>query len=1311
MANLKDLADKFKQSFSDNQGWFRGGQFTPGKQIQRIGSDLGYQARNTYLQTLQNAWSPKGTNARAINALQSGVNKIANVPRFEFTKPQVNTRLQPFNKIGQIGVNLAYGLPESIINTPRNYATGIARTGMAFGDALRDRKPVNLQDLAGGVAPLAESLIDVGTLGGARTATNIIKNVGKSGFKSALKKGAITGATQGGIQGLTYGVDTQYKKDFNAGEVAQSTLGGAAVGGALGATFAGIGYGYKSLVNNISNKVRSQNPQLTSKQANKQASKILKDKTTKPVKWFSDFGNPDLVYNDITMTWEVDPKWVKKQSGAIDLGAKIGEPKPETPFNKHFSKLIADRNVAQTTATQKSTKLAQIPSSIAKEVINVREGITTSKNKQVNDAVSLLDTEFKTAYNDAKGAMEKAGLKIGFLDNYVPHFWKESPEKVQEVFTASRKFKQSKGRVIPTYKEGIEIGLTPQYTHPAQMHEAYIKNLETFKANVDFFNKLKSDGIISQVRKEGMEPIQAQGLGIMNNWYAPKAEAGQIGRIFNPLEQSKLAGYLETSAKVSGGIQDIALSGGLPATPVNAFTIAQMQKEMLSGRIKAPFMAVVDSLSTTRSNKFFSDNASQIKKMQARNVPIRSSYSVDNMLDVSVKERLFGEGVGGAWTKLMNEPTFGKFMPALQIRLFNDIEAGALKQGMKPEQAADVASKAVRNFYGLTDTAKEAMKDKQTQDLIATGLFAPRYRESMVNFWVNTVKTIKNPLALENRTNAKFAIGTVLTYVAMDNMNYVFNGHGMQDNPEGKKDKLLIPYGDTTLGIPFLSSIATVPRGMVRIGGKVIKADVAGASKETFKTFASIGLKPLGEIASNEDHFGNEIYAEDDSSTEKIKNQVGHIFGALNHPYVRGFIELYTKPDKPTEQRLSMALELPFRFYKTESVENAPFWNEYHELKTIKEKFDTLKHKPEGAIFLEKNSDKIDRFNVMKGYMTEYFNETEGGGKSDVLKNYRAGLQGVDPNLLQGEKKFEISEDAPKTGLDKAGIYIKSAFTDPKGLYTSIREDEPIRKIRGGALVTERRLGVSVVDVGKKDTQVDHRIPKWAGGRDTTDNYQALTNADHKKKTAFERGLLAKVERGDMSASKAKKEIEKWHTDNNIKPVSLTQDEVSTVGSAIKQTKGKIETYSKTSGLASTVRSKWAVSQLTGLTGDEYKTAYKELVDGGVITKSVAELMKEAGLEANEYSYGSGSRWLSGSRKSGGSKKAKAVAKIAKVSKVSKGTSFKIGKSRKLKGVTIAKRPNLKLSSRSIKIKLPEAKSPNIRIAKLKGLGGGIKLV
>ena len=240
MANLKDLADKFKQSFSDNQGWFRGGQFTPGKQIQRIGSDLGYQARNTYLQTLQNAWSPKGTNARAINALQSGVNKVANAPRFEFKKPQVNTRFKPLNTVGQIGVNLAYGLPESIINTPRNYATGIARTGMAFGDALRDRKPVNLQDLAGGVAPLAESLIDVGTLGGARTATNIIKNVGKSGFKAAIKKGAITGAAQGGIQGLTYGVDTQYKKDFNAGEVAQSTLGGAAVGGALGATFAGM---------------------------------------------------------------------------------------------------------------------------------------------------------------------------------------------------------------------------------------------------------------------------------------------------------------------------------------------------------------------------------------------------------------------------------------------------------------------------------------------------------------------------------------------------------------------------------------------------------------------------------------------------------------------------------------------------------------------------------------------------------------------------------------------------------------------------------------------------------------------------------------------------------------------------------------------------------------------------------------------------------------------------------------------------------------------------------------------------------------
>ena len=1312
--SLRDLTNRFKKSFSDDEGWFQQGKFTPKKYL--------------------NPTSNKGNNFWSTPVAKKLVNTQQKQQRFGSNVASAGKRLldkefafNPYKKLSQ-SPNPIISQPSKLLNTvisaPKNIAKRFVydpQKKEALPQALW--KDPNLQGPVwkkqGESDQQYKERLNLSTQAISRLGMNMIGNIKWQGGPIKPYPFSDKPISKEVINKIGK-IEQQLKSNFMVRPADPTNKALTIIDNKIGAVIDDIypkffdkppktmtmGQKAQALVNMVNNQ---------------NIPNLLDGKTDiqppKPIK--------------ITGPKYTVPDKFKDQSGAINLGAKVGQEPLPVKFQQDFSKLIADRDVARTVATQKATKLVSIPSNIAKEVIDVREGLTTSTNKQVNDAVALIDKEFKLAYNDAEKAMKDAGLKIGFLDNYLPHFWKESPQQVQEVFTNSKSFKQSKGRTIPTYKEGIELGLTPKYAHPAEMHEAYIRNLETFKSNVNFFNKLRVDGLISKTPKEGYVPIQAQGLGrnirvvgggvsLVDNWYAPEGVAGQINKIFNPVDQGQLGKVLDVTAKVSAGIQDIVLSGGLPATPLNAFTLAQVQKELISGRIKSPIMSVVDSLSPKRINKFFADNSGQIKKMQERNVTIRSSYEVKNMLDRSAKEKLFGEGLSGTWDKLTGEPTFGKFMPALQIRLFNDIEKSALKQGMSGKEAADVAAKAVTKFYGLTDTGKEALRDKTVADLSTTALFASKYRESMVNFWINNLKALKNPLALENRTNAKFIVGAILTYLVMDNINHRASGKGMNDNPTGKKDKLLIPTDKGyTIGIPFLSSIATVPRGLFRIAGKLGKVDLAGATKETFKTFASIGLKPLGEIASNEDHFGREIYTEDDSGADKAKKMVAHMFGSLNHPYVRGFMELYTKPDQPTEQRLSMVLELPLRFYKTESVENAPFWERYHELKAVQEKFDTIKYKDEGVAYLEKNKDKIEEFEVLKGYMTEYFNETEGGGQSTILKDYESSLAGVKPSLLK-DGGFETSKDAPQSKLDKAKIYIKSAVTDPGGLYTSIREDEPIRKLRGGALVTERKLGVSVIDIGDKSTQVDHRIPKWAGGRDTTDNYQALTNEDHKKKTAFERGVMAKVERGDMTARKAKKEIEKWHKDNNIKPVPLTQDEVSTIETTIKETKGSIETYSKDSGLASTVRSKWAVTQLTGLEGDEYKKAYKELVDGGVITRSVAELIKEASLDANEYSYGSGSRWLggSGSRWLGGSGKAgKSGSKSAKkitIKKVGKQPKIRTGKfgTRKPKTFKIKSPPKIRLSGiKARNVKLPTYKVPNIKVAKIKGLQPGIKLV
>lgn len=76
----------------------------------------------------------------------------------------------------------------------------------------------------------------------------------------------------------------------------------------------------------------------------------------------------------------------------------------------------------------------------------------------------------------------------------------------------------------------------------------------------------------------------------------------------------------------------------------------------------------------------------------------------------------------------------------------------------------------------------------------------------------------------------------------------------------------------------------------------------------------------------------------------------------------------------------------------------------------------------------------------------------------------------------------------------------------------------------------------------------------------------------------------------------------------------------------------QLRTYSKDGSQDVESRVEWAAREFLALeTEEEYKELYQEMLDAGVITKSVAEGLQEKGIPANEYSYGSGTRTLSGS--------------------------------------------------------------------------------
>ena len=630
-------------------------------------------------------------------------------------------------------------------------------------------------------------------------------------------------------------------------------------------------------------------------------------------------------------------------------------------FKNIFAKWIGKRDSARTKATVEAVKFKDVPGD-PKQIIKAIEGGDVKVSPKQKKYITKLRQTYDRLFNEAK----EAGIDMNYQKDYLTHIWEKPIDQVRaEYQTAKQKFGFSGERTIPTYEEGIKMGLKPKYSNPVEILSEYVRRLETTKANIELFKDLKEQGLIvsgSKVANDpNFTPVNAPGFPraifrignnktVISNWYAPKNVANQINNIMTPQDNGRMGKIFKKTAKLSSTVQDITMSGGLPKTPLNAWTAAQATKEILSGRVVSPLTSFVRSLSGKSSNKFFQENAQQIIKMQERNIPVSTTFTVDNLIDSKTATKTFGEAIGSKWNKLMNEPTFRRFMPQLQINLFNDIEAGLLKAGKTETEAADIAAQAVKNFYGVKGSDKVAAGSKLWNDMVTTGLFAPKYRESMINFWVNNLKAVKKPFAPENITNTKFVIGAFLTYLGMNAINKANTGNDMADNPSGKEDKMLIKTKDGYIGVPFLSSIATMPRMGYMAGKQLVEGDVAGAVNTVAKGSTSSLIRPIADIMSNEDYYGSPIY---DESSGKPWGDIGlYLAGKYNHPYIRETLNIVgqnlpentkkqlgiSKNPVPLYQTLSKGLELPFRFYNNNKGRDALATARYFDDKKLIEK-------------------------------------------------------------------------------------------------------------------------------------------------------------------------------------------------------------------------------------------------------------------------------------------------------------------------------------------------------------------------------------
>jgi lambda repressor-like predicted transcriptional regulator len=480
--------------------------------------------------------------------------------------------------------------------------------------------------------------------------------------------------------------------------------------------------------------------------------------------------------------------------------------------------------------------------------------------------IASIQADFKALRAEA---LEK-GFDVKDLGaSYIYQKWQGGQEAIARALGNKPGF--SKKRLIPTYKVGMEeYGLKPEFTHPGALLASYKADLENKLANKQLFDSLVATKEMLPASKAPLdwEEIRAPlfpkaenkvgpGKIQIENYKAPKALATAINNIFGSDEGWKWP------AKISSGWQNFKLGAGIPGTPVNAFAIAQTEKEIEAfhfGAIKTYLRA----FSPKATEEYFEQRKDLIKDLADSGIRLRGGVDYKNLYENIFENKTFKSKLGKVYEEGWNKPTFDRLLPMYQLDLYEK----SLKSGLTKEQAAGV----LKNFYGIIDDL-DSGRSKTNQNILTTLFMAPRYREGIVGFWKANLQSIFIPKNWNNPTfneNRKYLAGLATVYVLTNLLNKKISGRWCWQNKPGNEFSLEVPTGGgRSIFIPIGSSILTMPRRAIGMANATLHGDIPEAFKQA-SGFASFPIQTATELATNKTFYGGEIVNQDDSAGQKI---------------------------------------------------------------------------------------------------------------------------------------------------------------------------------------------------------------------------------------------------------------------------------------------------------------------------------------------------------------------------------------------------------------------------------------------------------
>lgn len=621
----------------------------------------------------------------------------------------------------------------------------------------------------------------------------------------------------------------------------------------------------------------------------------------------------------------IDPKFNVKEPSITITSRKAPEVKS---LMEDISRSVNGSQVrGQTVTSMVSTKARQLGVNIDQDFIRRYQ-----KGMLNGDAEQQMGKFIKDTITDPTFKLQQViDPAIQHRKNYIPQTYKQDATTVEEAIRKlNTKTKSAVPRSFNTYEEAAQFGLNPKHQTLDKILGENVAEATKVHANRQVIDNGLKNGIFSTSSSKG---VPVQGFFDVNHKqvYAAKEVADMINSTLQT-SSTKAGRVLRGAAEGSSIAQDVMLQGGIPGTNFNFFVAGQAAKDTTRNIGKAflhPIQAIKQEgnligdlfRGKAKTQARFSENAKFIKELS------------DNGLNISHQSNLYNEGKSGvrrAWNTLGNNPTFGRYQPNRMLSTAKEVYNQSVKK-LGHQGAVKLAAETTKKFNGLVDHIAKG-ESKIAQDAKSLLLFAPKYRESIINALGNVVKSVF-PKNWKNATYApsrQLLAGMVATLGAYELLNRQLTGHSMTENRQGQELSLEIPYGEKddkgnqqVINIPFMPGFMTIPRAIVGAGTSIVKGDVPGVMKEVSK-MSSAPVQIAGNLIANRDYFDRPIYTDEQTAANEGIGQdnalqasikIGaYVGGQLSPAWVRGVIG--TVQGKPLEQNIAVALEAPIRFGK-----------------------------------------------------------------------------------------------------------------------------------------------------------------------------------------------------------------------------------------------------------------------------------------------------------------------------------------------------------------------------------------------------------